>query len=176
MLACLNWVFLAFVGLCWALLGFLIALLCFVGLFWYFLFFVCLFWPLFAVCLCLSFLVFVGICQALLCRALMCLVQRIPHLRKNHYRGFHYRGFWLMCMQVGDFRVSKGPPTVPLMWISSNAVFYKSLNPHKAGTLCTISTGFWGLLHGLWQHEKKSLKSTGGWNATNIKISSPLKV
>ena len=29
-----------------------------------------------------------------------------------HLRGFHYRNFWLMYAQVGDFRVSRGPPTV----------------------------------------------------------------
>ena len=56
----------------------------------------------------------------------------VPHLR-----GFHYRGFWLMYVQVGDFCVSRGPPTVPLTQISRNTVFFKSQNPHMAGTLCT---------------------------------------
>ena len=41
-----------------------------------------------------------------------------------------------MYLQVGDFRISREPPTVPLMQISRNAVFSKSQNPHKAGTLC----------------------------------------
>ena len=30
-------------------------------------------------------------------------------------RRSHYRNFWLMFAQVEDFRVSRGPPTVPLM-------------------------------------------------------------
>ena len=30
----------------------------------------------------------------------------------------HYRNFWLMYKQVGDFRVSRRPPTVPLTRIS----------------------------------------------------------
>ena len=46
-----------------------------------------------------------------------------------------------MYMQVGDFRVSRGPPTVPLTWISHNAVISKSQNPRKAGTLYNKSTG-----------------------------------
>ena len=41
-----------------------------------------------------------------------------------------------MYTQVGDFCVSRGPPTVPLTWISRNAVFLKSQNPRNAGTLC----------------------------------------
>ena len=36
----------------------------------------------------------------------------------------------------GDFPVSKGPPTVPLTQILCNAVFFKSQNANKAGTLC----------------------------------------
>jgi hypothetical protein len=52
-------------------------------------------------------------------------VHGVPHLRGFHYRGFHYRNFWLMYIQVGDFRVCRGPPTVPLMQISRNAVFFQ---------------------------------------------------
>ena len=60
-------------------------------------------------------------------------VQRVPHLRTFHYRGFHYRGFhyrdfWLMYMQVGDFRVSRGPHSAPLTRISCNPFFFKSQN------------------------------------------------
>ena len=57
-----------------------------------------------------------------------------PHLHGFHYRGTHYRGFWLMYAQVEDFCVSRGPPTVPLMQILRNTVFFKSQNPDKAGT------------------------------------------
>ena len=46
-----------------------------------------------------------------------------------------------MYVQVGDFRVSRGPPTVPLTRISRNTVFSKSQNPRKAGTLCTMYQG-----------------------------------
>ena len=49
-------------------------------------------------------------------------VQGVPHLRGFYYRGFHYRNFWLMYTQVGDFRVSIGPPTVPLTGILENTV------------------------------------------------------
>ena len=38
-----------------------------------------------------------------------------------------------MYAQVGNFRVSSGPPTVPLTRILRNAVFFKSQNPRKAG-------------------------------------------
>ena len=55
------------------------------------------------------------------------MLQGVPHLH-----GFHYCDFWLMYMQVWDFRVSRGPLTVPL-----NTVFFKSQNPHNVGTLCT---------------------------------------
>ena len=48
-----------------------------------------------------------------------------PHLRGFHYRGSHYRNFWLMYVQVGDFCVSRRPPTVPL----SNAKVPKSGDP-----------------------------------------------
>ena len=41
-----------------------------------------------------------------------------------------------MYAQVEDFCVSRGSPTVPLTQISCNAVFFKSQNPRKAGTLC----------------------------------------
>jgi hypothetical protein len=44
-----------------------------------------------------------------------------------------------MYMQVGDFRVSRRPATVPLMQILRNAVFLKSQNPRNAGTLCKLS-------------------------------------
>ena len=44
-----------------------------------------------------------------------------------------------MYVQVGDFRVSRGPPTVPLMQISCDTVFFKSQNPRKAGTLCMLA-------------------------------------
>jgi hypothetical protein len=68
-----------------------------------------------------------------LCKLLdLLFLQGVPHLR-----GFHYRGFWLMYAQAGDFRVIRGPPTVPLTQILRNAVFFKSQNPRKAGTLCT---------------------------------------
>ena len=35
-----------------------------------------------------------------------------------------------------NFRVSRGPPTVPLTRILRNVVFLKSQNPRNAGTLC----------------------------------------
>ena len=41
-----------------------------------------------------------------------------------------------MYVQFGDFRVSRGPTTVPLTRISCNMVFSKSQNARKAGTLC----------------------------------------
>ena len=43
-----------------------------------------------------------------------------------------------MYVQVGDFRVSRGPPTIPLARILHNAVFFKSQNLCKAGTLCIM--------------------------------------
>ena len=39
-----------------------------------------------------------------------------------------------MYVQVRDFCVSKGPPTVPLTRISCNTVFSKSQNARKVGT------------------------------------------
>ena len=33
-------------------------------------------------------------------------IQGVPNLR-----GFHYRGCWLMYVQVGDFRISRGSPS-----------------------------------------------------------------
>ena len=45
--------------------------------------------------------------------------------------------FWLMYAQVGDFPISRGSPTVPL--ILRNVVFFKSQNPRKAGSLCIES-------------------------------------
>ena len=38
-----------------------------------------------------------------------------------------------------DFCIIRGPPTVPLTRISRNMVFFKSQNPLKAGTLCTLN-------------------------------------
>ena len=43
-----------------------------------------------------------------------------------------------MYVQVGDFHVSRGSPTVQLTQILHNAVFFKSQNPRKAGTLCIV--------------------------------------
>ena len=43
-----------------------------------------------------------------------------------------------MYVQVGDFHVSRGSPTVQLTQILHNAVFFKSQNPRKAGTLCRV--------------------------------------
>ena len=48
-----------------------------------------------------------------------------------------------MYVQVGDFCVSRGPPTVQLTQIFSNAVFFKSQNPRKAGTLVIVSSLPW---------------------------------
>ena len=61
------------------------------------------------------------------------ILQGVPHLRGFHYRRSQYQCFWLMYVQVGDFCVSRGPPTVPLMRISCNVVYFKSQNPRKAG-------------------------------------------
>ena len=44
-----------------------------------------------------------------------------------------------MYAQLGDFRVSKEPPTVPLTRILRNAVFFKSQNPRKAGPSVSFS-------------------------------------
>ena len=63
------------------------------------------------------------------------LIQGVPHLHGFHYRWSQYRSFCLMYSQVGDFRVSRGPPTVLLMQLSCNKVFFKSQNPCKEGTL-----------------------------------------
>ena len=52
--------------------------------------------------------------------------------------GFHYHGFWPLYAQVGDFRDSRGSSTVLKTWILRNAVFFKSQNPRKAGTLCIL--------------------------------------
>ena len=41
-----------------------------------------------------------------------------------------------MNVQVGDFHIIRGPPTVLLTQILRNTVFFKSQNPRKAGTLC----------------------------------------
>ena len=50
-------------------------------------------------------------------------IQGVPHLRSFHYHRSHYHGFWLKYVQVGDFCISRGPPTVPLTRISCNTVF-----------------------------------------------------
>ena len=50
-----------------------------------------------------------------------------------------------MYVLVGDFRVSRGPTTVPITQILRNAVFLKSQNPRYAGTLCT-HMAFGGLI------------------------------
>ena len=65
-----------------------------------------------------------------------------PPLTRFSLTRIPFSRFWLMYAQVGDFCVSRGHPTVPLTQISRNAVFFKSQNPRKAGTLCTI---FWML-------------------------------
>ena len=44
-----------------------------------------------------------------------------------------------MYAQVGDFRISRESPTVPVIRILRNAGFFKSQNPRKAGTLCTLN-------------------------------------
>ena len=67
----------------------------------------------------------------------------VPHFRGFHLHNFHYGrshnwGFWLMYVQVGDFHVSRGSPTVQLTQILHNAVFFKSQNPCKAGALCIV--------------------------------------
>ena len=41
--------------------------------------------------------------------------------------------------QVGDFRVSRGPPTVPPEWILFNTLFFMSQNQRKEGPLCNTS-------------------------------------
>ena len=48
----------------------------------------------------------------------------------------HYQDFWLMYAQVGDFPISRGPPSVPLTQISCKTLLSKSQNASKAGTLC----------------------------------------
>ena len=67
-------------------------------------------------------------------------IQGVPHLRGFHYRGSHYRNFWLMYVQVGDFHISKGPLTVPLMRILRNVVFLKFQNLRKVGTLYRLKS------------------------------------
>ena len=47
-----------------------------------------------------------------------------------------------MYIQVGDFPISRGPPTVPLRRISCNTVFSKAQNACKAGTLFTLKKKF----------------------------------
>ena len=43
-----------------------------------------------------------------------------------------------MYAQVGDFQISRGPPTVPLTGISRNTFFLKSQNPHMRGPSVTL--------------------------------------
>ena len=51
-------------------------------------------------------------------------IQGVPHLRKKSLRrGPLLPRFWPMYAQMGDFRVSRGPPTVPLTRISHNVFF-----------------------------------------------------
>ena len=59
--------------------------------------------------------------------------------------------FWLMYVQVGDFCINSGPPTVQLTQISSNAVFFKSQNPHKVGPSEFVETQYsdWKTQHTL---------------------------
>ena len=81
-------------------------------------------------------------------------IKGVPHLRGFHYCGSHYCNFWLMYAQVGDFRVSRGPPRVLLTRILRNVVFFKSQNSHKAGTLCNYycsSNSYYVLLSFNWQ-------------------------
>ena len=48
----------------------------------------------------------------------------------------YFCGFGLCMLKWGDFHVIRGPLTVLLTQILSNAVFLKSRNPCNAGTLC----------------------------------------
>ena len=52
--------------------------------------------------------------------------------------------FWLMCLQVGDFCLGKGPSTVPLTWLSCNTGFSKSQIAGKAGNFCTTQLAWTG--------------------------------
>ena len=64
-------------------------------------------------------------------------IQGVPHLReKSLTRGPLLPRFWPMYAQMEDFRVSRGPPTVPLTQILRTAAFLKSQNPSNSGTLC----------------------------------------
>ena len=56
-------------------------------------------------------------------KSLRTKLQGVPHLRGFHYHGSHYSILCLMYSQLGDFCVSRGPPTVPLMQILLNTVF-----------------------------------------------------
>ena len=58
----------------------------------------------------------------------------------------HYHNLWLMYTQVVDFCVIRGPPTVSLMPILHDKVFFKFQNPRKAGTLCTLIVCIWRFL------------------------------
>ena len=70
-------------------------------------------------------------------RAHFIYLKVVPHLRGFQYRRSHYRDFWLMGI-LGDFRVSRGPPTLQLTQILRNAFFFKSQYLRKAGTLCSV--------------------------------------
>ena len=99
-------------------------------------------------------------------------VQGVPHLC-----GFHWRNFWLMYilyMQGGDFRVSRGPPTVPLTWILHNAFLFKSQNPHKVGILLVVmfECGTWSsnferyLIVSLFRPTYLKFSGENSWNWT----------
>ena len=44
-------------------------------------------------------------------------LQGVPQLHGFHYRRSHNSNFWLMYSQVGDFCISRGPPTCPKICI-----------------------------------------------------------
>ena len=60
------------------------------------------------------------------------IIQGVPNLQSFHYRGSHCSNFWLLYALEGDFCVSRGPTTVPLMHILRYGVFFKSQNPWKS--------------------------------------------
>ena len=69
-------------------------------------------------------------------------LQGVPHLHDFHYCGSHYRSFWVMYTQVGDFRISRGPPTVLLTRILHNAVFSSPKIHVRRGILYFISSSW----------------------------------
>ena len=62
-----------------------------------------------------------------------------------------------------DFRVSRGPPTVPLTWILRNLVFLKFQNPGNAGTHCITKITLLKAVHET-NNEKNKGNSSGGEN------------